>query len=111
MAEWFKAHAWKACWGSAPRGFKSRSLRQTASTIGHERAGDDPDFGLDLATRRGRDHASPAAADRFCAWASGFGFLANLVHAYPAPLRVGEENRVEHPLDAMSRNCEQPIME
>jgi hypothetical protein len=34
-----------------------------------------------------------------------------LVHAYPAPLRVGEENRVEHPLDAMSRNCEQPIME
>ena len=31
MAEWFKAHAWKACWGSAPRGFKSRSLRHYRS--------------------------------------------------------------------------------
>ena len=28
MAERFKAHAWRACWGAAPRGFESHSLRQ-----------------------------------------------------------------------------------
>ena len=28
MAEWFKAHAWKACVGKIYRGFESLSLRQ-----------------------------------------------------------------------------------
>ena len=28
MAEWFKAHAWKACVAKHYRGFKSHSLRQ-----------------------------------------------------------------------------------
>ncbi len=28
MAEWSKAHAWRACDGKTVRGFKSHSLRQ-----------------------------------------------------------------------------------
>ena len=28
MAEWFKAHAWKACVANPHRGFESLSLRQ-----------------------------------------------------------------------------------
>src|SRR5438105_10808536 len=34
MAEWFKAHAWKACVGKIYRGFESLSLRHL-KTFGH----------------------------------------------------------------------------
>ena len=34
MAEWFKAHAWKACVANPHRGFESLSLRQQNSWAG-----------------------------------------------------------------------------
>ena len=34
MAEWFKAHAWKACVRETYRGFESRSLRQSSLAEG-----------------------------------------------------------------------------
>ena len=33
MAEWFKAHAWKACVAKHYRGFKSHSLRHSSKSI------------------------------------------------------------------------------
>ena len=33
MAERSKAHAWRACWGAAPRGFESHSLRQLSDHV------------------------------------------------------------------------------
>ena len=70
MAEWFKAHAWKACVANPHRGFKSHSLRQSlgssgdiavqrASTSRRNRAMSAMELEDDRSTRKTLAHLAP----------------------------------------------------
>jgi hypothetical protein len=76
MAERSKAHAWRACWGAAPRGFESHSLRQynirINSLVGYRQPSQRPTPHIGRRNRNGPSHPAPSRKAVAALWRRGF---------------------------------------